>query len=113
MTAVDLEDLDQAKKNIRRAMKREKISSQRYELMMDELRDYRFYAKDMVHPSETAVNYIWEKFKNVWISNKSYQLMDEVDDVQKGLAHKPFNSKSATHAKFLENLEVKKLNLNK
>jgi hypothetical protein len=41
-----------------------------YEIMMDELRDYRFYDEDMIHPNQTAVNYIWEKFKEVWISNK-------------------------------------------
>ena len=65
-----------------------------YEIMMDELRDYRFYAEDMIHPSQTAINYIWEKVKQNWISEKSYGIMDEVESIQKGLNHKPFNPDS-------------------
>jgi len=65
-----------------------------YELMMDELRDYRFYKDDMIHPNQLAVNYIWDKFKNVWISDESQTIMDGVDEIQKGLTHKLFNPKS-------------------
>ncbi|SDQ05359.1 GSCFA domain-containing protein [Flagellimonas zhangzhouensis] len=78
-----------------------------YEIMMDELRDYRFYAKDMVHPNELAVDYIWEKFKLVWISEKVYPIMDEVDSVHKGLQHRPFNPDSKGHKKFKTSLETK------
>jgi len=42
-----------------------------YEIMMDELRDYRFYDDDMIHPNKTAINYIWEKFQQVWISSEA------------------------------------------
>ncbi len=42
-----------------------------YEIMMDELRDYRFYAEDMLHPNKIAINYIWECFQKVWISSES------------------------------------------
>ena len=42
-----------------------------FEIMMDDLRDYRFYASDMLHPNETAINYIWEQFQQVWIDEKS------------------------------------------
>ncbi len=79
-----------------------------YEIMMDELRDYRFYKQDMIHPSPLAINYIWEKFKNVWVSDESLALMEEVETIQKGLQHKPFNPNSEAHQKFLQNLEDKK-----
>ena len=71
-----------------------------YEIMMDELRDYRFYANDMVHPNEMAIAYIWEKFKQVWITEKAYSTMKKVDDIQKGLRHKSFNPESEQHRKF-------------
>lgn len=72
-----------------------------YELMMDELRDYRFYSEDMIHPNQTAIDYIWKKFQQVWISEKGATTMQEVDSIQKGLAHKPFNPSSEEHKKFL------------
>lgn len=78
-----------------------------FEIMMDELRDYRFYKEDMIHPNTTAINYIWERFKSVWINDNAFKIMDEVDIIQKGLQHKPFNPNSDAHQKFLENLEVK------
>ena len=78
-----------------------------YEIMMDELRDYRFYGKDMVHPNELAVDYIWERFKWVWISKKIYPVMHEVDAVQKGLLHRPFNPDSEAHQKFKTSLGTK------
>lgn len=79
-----------------------------YEIMMDELRDYRFYSVDMIHPNDTAINYIWEKFKFVWIADHALKTMKDVDVVQKGINHKPFNQKSEAHVKFLEKLDEKK-----
>jgi len=84
-----------------------------YEIMMDELRDYRFYAEDMIHPNQTAVNYIWEKFKQVWISKDVLKTMDEVEAIQKGLSHKPFNSKSKAHQQFLFKINEKQSLLKK
>ena len=78
-----------------------------YEIMMDELRDYRFYAEDMIHPNLTAINYIWEKFKHVWIDNTAHPTMQEVETIQKGLLHRPFNPNSEQHQVFLKNLELK------
>ncbi|NDV16848.1 GSCFA domain-containing protein [Muricauda sp. TY007] len=78
-----------------------------YEIMMDELRDYRFYDKDMVHPNELAVDYIWQKFKSVWIAKNTYLIMDKVDAVQKGLMHRPFNPDSEAHQKFKTSLRTK------
>ncbi|CAM1359948.1 GSCFA domain-containing protein [Tenacibaculum litoreum] len=79
-----------------------------YEIVMDELRDYRFYNEDMIHPNKTAVNYIWEKFKQVWITEDSYQTMQQVETIQRGLNHKPFNPESEAHQLFLKKLQQKK-----
>jgi len=78
-----------------------------YEIMMDDLRDYRFYGSDMIHPNETAINYIWEQFKKTWIFESVFATMDKVDTVQKGLQHRPFNEHSDQHQIFLKNLETK------
>ena len=71
-----------------------------YEIMMDELRDYRFYAEDMLHPNQVAIDYIWKRFKETTISETAFGTMDEVLTVQKSLSHKPFNPKSESHLKF-------------
>lgn len=78
-----------------------------YEIMMDELRDYRFYAGDMLHPNSIAVDYIWEKFSESWISSEARQVMKRVDGIQKGLSHRPFNEASTAHQKFLQDLQEK------
>ncbi len=78
-----------------------------YEILMDELRDYRFYAEDMLHPSQLAIDYIWERFSETAISEESHTIMDEVESIQKGLAHRPFNPDSEKHKKFLSNLKQK------
>lgn len=84
-----------------------------YEIMMDELRNYRFYNEDMLHPNQTAINYIWEKFTEVWISEDTQKAMLEVENIQKGLAHKPFHPDSKQHQKFLKNITLKKSELQK
>lgn len=76
-----------------------------YELMMDELRDYRFYASDMLHPSQQAIDYIWEKFVEVYAFAKAKKTLKEVVVIQQGLAHRPFNSESKLHREFLGKLE--------
>lgn len=76
-----------------------------YEIMMDELRDYRFYAEDMLHPSQTAIDYIWERFSESHISEASHSIMEEVANIQKALAHRPFNPDSDAHQRFLLNLK--------
>ena len=78
-----------------------------YEIMLDDLRDYRFYNSDMIHPNETAVNYIWEQFKHVWIHENTVSILKKVDAIQKGLAHKPFNPNSEQHQQFLADLDQK------
>jgi hypothetical protein len=78
-----------------------------YELLMDELRDYRFYKQDMVHPNHIAINYIWEKFQSIWIHPETISIMQEVNQLQKGFAHKPFNPLAEEHAIFLSTLAKK------
>jgi hypothetical protein len=73
-----------------------------YEIMMDELRDYRFYADDLLHPSVLAIDYIWEKFAESWIASEAFPVMAEVDSVRKALAHRSFNPDSAPHRNFLK-----------
>jgi len=84
-----------------------------YEIMLDDLRDYRFYTSDMIHPNETAINYIWEQFKQVWINDKTTAIQKEVDTIQKGLTHRPFNPNSEQHSKFLADLQQKIKSLEK
>jgi len=79
-----------------------------YELMMDELRDYRFYDRDLIHPNALAVDYIWERFSSVYFSEATQKTMQKVQEIQRGLAHKPFNPDSEAHQRFLRNLEAKK-----
>lgn len=78
-----------------------------YEIMMDELRDYRFYAEDMLHPNQTAIDYIWIKFFENFVDEKEFATMNQVCEIQRALKHRPFNPDSESHQKFLENLKEK------
>lgn len=78
-----------------------------FEIMMDELRDYRFYASDMLHPNQVAIDYIWERFSENYISDESQKVMEEVGSIQKSLLHRSFNPNSEKHLKFLNNLKQK------
>ena len=82
-----------------------------YEIVHDDLRDYRFYAEDLVHPNQMAIDYIWEKFQNTWIDTTCEPIMKKVDFVQKGLAHRPFNPKAEAHQTFLKKIETAKSEL--
>ncbi|MBS7232451.1 GSCFA domain-containing protein [Flavobacterium psychroterrae] len=78
-----------------------------YEIMMDELRDYRFYTEDMLHPNQVAIDYIWHKFSENYISENSIKTMEEISDIQKSLRHRSFNPESEQHKKFLSKLQQK------
>lgn len=78
-----------------------------YEIMMDELRDYRFYGEDMLHPNQIAIDYIWKLFSENYISPESFLTMKEVDEIQKSLRHRSFNPESEQHQKFLAKLQQK------
>lgn len=77
-----------------------------YELVIDDLRDYRFFAEDMAHPNYAATNYVWEKFIATCIDEASQQLMKEIAVIVAARNHKAFNPLSEQHKKFLlTNLE--------
>ena len=82
-----------------------------YEIMMDELRDYRFYADDMLHPSQIAIDYIWIRFFENYVNTDCFATMQEVCNIQKGLAHRPFNPETKSHQQFLETLNQKIIKL--
>ncbi|HRI27802.1 MAG TPA: GSCFA domain-containing protein [Chitinophagales bacterium] len=71
-----------------------------YELMMDDLRDYRFYADDMLHPSPVAIDYIWQKFKTVFFEPQTLQLMAAIDKVNQARKHKPLFANSPEYRDF-------------
>lgn len=75
-----------------------------YEIVMDELRDYRFYQADMIHPSQLAIDYIWERFAQSHIAADAFAVMEKVSAIRKGLSHRPFNADGAAHRKFLSRL---------
>ncbi len=83
-----------------------------YEIMMDELRDYRFYAEDMLHPNQTAIDYIWIQFFENYVSESVFGLMNEICSIQKGLQHRPFNPNTESHQKFVLTLEEKMKRIN-
>lgn len=78
-----------------------------YEIMMDELRDYRFYADDMFHPSQLAVEYIWEKFTEAYFSKSTLDIMKHCEEIRRGLNHRPFNPESESYRKFLSQILLK------
>ena len=78
-----------------------------YELLLDELRDYRFYAGDMVHPSEIAIRYIWERFIRSCISADALRIMEESENIRKMLSHKPFYPASEEYKRFLGQIVLK------
>ena len=71
-----------------------------YEIMNDELRDYRFYAPDMLHPSEQAVDYIWQQFADTFFSAAAKQYLCEWEPIRQALAHHPFDEQSAAYQAF-------------
>lgn len=84
-----------------------------YEMVMDELRDYRFYEADMVHPSQVAIRYIWEKFKSALFDNESQKISLEVEKLISRFNHKPFNRFSPEHLDFLQKSMLKVQRLQK
>lgn len=79
-----------------------------YELLMDELRDYRFYASDMLHPSDVAVEYIWSKFSESVFSEETLQLMKKLEQLAADRAHRPLHPLSPEYALFKENTGKRK-----
>ena len=79
-----------------------------YEILLDELRDYRFYAPDMLHPSEVAVDYIWSRFSETYFSDRTLQLKKRIEQIVADRAHRPYQPDSAEFKKFVEHTEKRK-----
>ena len=82
-----------------------------YEIMMDDLRDYRFYEADLLHPNKIATDYIWEKFISAYLTDETKLIMERIDKIQKAASHKPRNINSLQHQEFLREQITKLENL--
>jgi len=74
-----------------------------YEIMMDDLRDYRFYKQDMLHPTEVAEDYIWQKFVTAYYNPDFQSFLGKWQRMQRAVAHRPFHPQSEAHQAFLQN----------
>ncbi len=75
-----------------------------YELMMDDLRDYRFYREDMVHPTRQAEDYIWDHFQKCYFDRNTEEAIQKIEEINTSLLHRPFQRESMAHHQFLQNL---------
>ena len=78
-----------------------------YEIVLDELRDYRFYAEDMLHPSDATIGYVWDCFKASYFSDATDGLTAQVEEIMRGLSHRPFDPESQSHKDFKSKLLLK------
>jgi hypothetical protein len=78
-----------------------------YELVIDDLRDYRFYSEDLVHPNYFATQYVWEKLVTACMDEKTKAIMEEIHSINLAYQHKAFNPTSAQHKKFLQSFYQK------
>lgn len=84
-----------------------------YEIVLDELRDYRFYREDMLHPSAQAVEYIWERIGETYFSAATRQFLEEWRPLKQALAHRPFDAESKEYREFLDKTMLKVAELSK
>ena len=84
-----------------------------YEIVADELRDYRFYAADMLHPSEQAADYIWERLTEACLSPAAKTFLREWEPVKQALAHKPFRPDAPEYREFMDKTMLKLMALRK
>ncbi len=82
-----------------------------YEIVLDELRDYRFYAEDMTHPSSVATEYIWERFSDFCFDRTEQMLNKEITEIVRAMSHRPFDEESAAYHTFIENVHKKITNI--
>ena len=83
-----------------------------YEIVLDELRDYRFYADDMVHPSQLTIQYLWERFSDTFFSKETKLVIEAVEVIRRDLSHRPFHPHSETYQRFLGQIVLKIERLN-
>lgn len=72
-----------------------------YEMVIDELRDYRFFKEDMIHPTSQAIDYVWEKFAATYFNKETILLNQRIEKLQQAALHRPFNFESESHQKFV------------
>jgi len=82
-----------------------------YEIMMDDLRDYRFYDTDLVHPNDQAINYIWDRFVETVIAPDSQEIITKVDPLLKARSHRPLHTETEAYKKFIDQLSFKEAEL--
>jgi hypothetical protein len=73
-----------------------------YELLLDDLRDYRFFENDLIHPTIFATQYIWEYFSDTYFNSTTKEIIEALKKIQTAAAHRPFQPDSAAHQNFLE-----------
>ncbi|MBV6642401.1 MAG: GSCFA domain-containing protein [Cyclobacteriaceae bacterium] len=73
-----------------------------YEILIDVLRDYRFYKEDMIHPSDQGIEYIWQKFKSAYFDQETLNFIEEWEKLTRALKHRPFHPGSPAHQSFLK-----------
>ena len=78
-----------------------------YEILIDDLRDYRYYADDLVHPSKMAVDYVWERFCDVVLSDGAKAKLSQVEQIVSASEHRPFNPESEAHRAFCRKMLAK------
>jgi hypothetical protein len=83
-----------------------------YEIVMDELRDYRFFKNDMLHPNDVAIDYVWEKFTETYFSSKTNGVIGEVEKLNRMLAHRMMGDNASEMEKFEALLEKQKEKVN-
>jgi hypothetical protein len=84
-----------------------------YEIFNDELRDYRYYAPDMIHPGEAGIEHVWKKFSETYFETETMNLMQKVEEIQKALEHRTFFPESKAYQKFETQLKRKIMQLEK
>jgi len=78
-----------------------------YEIMMDELRDYRFYASDMLHPSDQAIDYIWKRFTDTYFTEETVKATAEIEQLINSLNHRPIHTSTNNYKKFIFSIRTK------
>lgn len=80
-----------------------------YEIVLDELRDYRFYKEDMLHPSTQAIEYLWERLSDSYFSTAAKQFLKDWKPIKEALQHRPFHAESEEYKKFLADTKQKEM----
>lgn len=78
-----------------------------YEIVLDELRDYRFYAEDMIHPNEVAIRYIWDIFTDTYFDEETKNICKQWQNISRAISHRPFNEGTEEHKQFLKQTLLK------